>query len=157
MSEAAWEGRRGWRGWALLAGVVAASFDAVFACGFWWLRNDVPPMRIFQSIAAGWLGPASFEGGASTAWIGAALHYFIAITMALVYAFAALAWPRLVNKPWSSGLIYGAMLYAAMTYVVVPLSRANPSAKLASWVIASIAAHLVIGVIIALIMRRGLR
>ncbi|MBA3759414.1 MAG: hypothetical protein H0X07_02700 [Gemmatimonadales bacterium] len=46
------------------------------------MKSDVLAIRIFQSVAAGLLGQASFEGGAATAALGLALHYLIALTMA---------------------------------------------------------------------------
>lgn len=145
-----------WR-WLLAGGVFVATLDALFAIGFWYLRNAVPPIRILQSIAAGLLGEASFSGGAATAWLGAALHYGIAIVMVAVYALAAHRLPRLRTHPWSSGLLYGALLYVVMTFVVVPLSAASPSPAIASWVAASVAMHLLIGLLCAAFTRRALR
>jgi len=145
-----------WR-WVLAGGVFVATLDALFATGFWQLRNDIPAQRIFQSIAAGLLGEASFEGGAATAWLGAALHYGIAIAMVTVYALAARRLPRLLANPWSSGLVYGALLYVVMTYVVVPLSAASPSPGVPAWIAASIAMHLLIGLLCAAFARRALR
>lgn len=143
--------------WPLAGGVVIAGLDLLFAAGFWYLRSAVPPQRILQSIAAGVLGPASFDGGARSAWLGAVLHCFIAIVMALVYWLAARRMPRLVERPWSSGLIYGALLYVAMNGVVVPLSAASPARFNAGWVAASIAMHLLIGLLCAWSARRALR
>jgi hypothetical protein len=57
-------------------GLVAGAFDIVYACAFWWWKAGEPPPRIFQSVAAGLLGPASFEGGAATAALGLGLHFF---------------------------------------------------------------------------------
>ena len=34
-------------------------------------------------------------------------------------------WPALARRPWLFGPLYGAALYLAMTYVVVPLSAAG--------------------------------
>ena len=39
-------------------------------------------MRILQSVAAGLLGKAAYEGGAGTAALGAFLHFFIALVIA---------------------------------------------------------------------------
>jgi len=44
------------------------------------------------------LGPASFEGGLPTAWLGAALHYFIATAIVVVYYAASLRLPALVRR-----------------------------------------------------------
>jgi len=43
----------------------------------------VPAQRILQSVAAGLLGDASFEGGAATAALGLALHFLIATSMSV--------------------------------------------------------------------------
>lgn len=73
-----------------------------------------------------------------------------------VYALAARRWPRLTGRLWSSGLVYGGLLYMAMTCVVVPLSAASPSPKVPAWIAASIAMHLLIGLLWAVFARRAL-
>jgi len=62
----------------LLGGLVAGTFDIKYACVFWKLKAGVAAERIFQSVAKGLLGPASFRGGAATGALGLFLHYFIA-------------------------------------------------------------------------------
>jgi hypothetical protein len=47
----------------LAGGSVAGTLDIAYACIFWSLKRDVPAERILQSVAAGLLGDASFEGG----------------------------------------------------------------------------------------------
>jgi hypothetical protein len=69
----------------LAGGVVAGTLDIGYACVFWALKSGVPARRILQSVAAGLLGEASFQGGAGTAALGLALHYLIAVSMALAY------------------------------------------------------------------------
>ena len=59
--------------------------------------------RIFQSVAAGPLGQASFRGGAGTAALGLLLHYLIAISMSLVYYLVARRWAAVWEKPFLSG------------------------------------------------------
>jgi hypothetical protein len=48
-------------------GLVAGTLDIAYACVFWAIKRDVPVQRILQSVAAGLLGEASFEGGGATA------------------------------------------------------------------------------------------
>ena len=133
-------------GHILAAGAVAATLDIVYATGFWWLYAQVPPQRIAQSIAAGLVGrEAAVAGGAATATLGLALHYFIATVMAAVYVLAARRWPVLWQRPWSCGALYGLLLYAAMTWVVVPLSAAGGGGnRVALWVACSVIAHVVL-------------
>src|SRR4051812_31422372 len=83
----------------LAGGLVAGTLDIVYACTFWALKRDVPVQQILQSVAAGLLGKASFEGGAATAWLGLGLHYFIALSMSVVYYLAARRWPLLWQRP----------------------------------------------------------
>ena len=54
----------------LAGGLLAGALDITYACVFWAVKADLPPTRIFQSVAAGLLGEASFEGGAATAAAG---------------------------------------------------------------------------------------
>ncbi len=140
----------------LAGGLVAGTLDIVYACGFWWLKAGVSPVRILQSIAAGLLGEASFTGGSATATLGLFLHYFIATSMSVVYYLVSQAWPTLRKQPWLYGAAYGMLLYVVMNYVVVPLSAARPGSKDLLWVGCSIAVHvLLIGVPIALFARRA--
>jgi len=95
-------------GIALLAGgLLAGALDITYACLFWAIKADMPPTRIFQSVAAGLLGKASFEGGAATAALGLSLHFFIACTMALTYYFVSRRWTVLVRRPVPLGIAYG--------------------------------------------------
>ena len=139
----------------LLGGLAVGTLDAVFATTFWGLR-DVPAIRIFQSIAAGLLGKASFDGGIATAWLGAGLHYFIATTMVLAYYLVAKRYHMLSQRPIANGLAYGLFLYVFMQYVVVPLSAATQGKFHLDWVASSIVMHAVFGVICAWFARRAL-
>jgi hypothetical protein len=140
----------------LTAGLVAGTLDIAFACIFWAAKSDVPAERIFQSVAAGLLGQASFEGGGATAALGLALHYLIALSMSLAYYLTAQRWQVHWRQPILCGAAYGLMLYVIMNYVVVPLSAAGPGSKDPLWVSLSIAAHVfLIGIPIALFTRRA--
>jgi hypothetical protein len=146
------------RPWALVlaGGIVAGTLDIVYACVFWALKAGAPATRILQSVAAGLLGQAAFDGGASTAALGLALHYLIALSMSTAYYLASLRWPLLRKRPWLCGAGYGLLLYGIMNYVVVPLSRARAGSGDALWIALSIAVHvLCIGLPIALFARRA--
>lgn len=142
--------------YVLAGGLVAGTLDIFYACAFWALRAGVPPRRIFQSVAAGLLGPASFAGGARTAALGLALHFFIATSMSVTYYVIASRYVALHRRPALYGASYGLLLYGIMNQVVVPLSAAAPGSTDRLWVTLSIAVHMfLIGVPIALAARRG--
>ncbi len=86
--------------WVLAGGVVAGALDIAYACVFWAIKAGVPARRIFQSVAAGLLGEASFEGGAATAALGLALHFFIATSMSVAYYLAAGRWRSCATARW---------------------------------------------------------
>lgn len=145
----------GWS-WVILAGFIAGTLDILFATGFWALKG-VPAVRILQSIAAGVLGAGARESGQAGAMLGLFLHYLIATGMAAAFALACRFWPVLLRRAVAAGLAYGLVLYAAMRFVVVPLSAVTaPPPKDPAWLVASIAAHmLLVGLPIALVCRRG--
>lgn len=141
----------------LLGGVVAGTLDIVYAIVFWAIKAGVAAIRILQSVAAGVLGDASFNGGIATATLGLALHYAIMCAMVGVYFLLARHWAPLRGRALlAAGAIYGLALYAAMTYVVVPLSAAAPGPNDATWTASSIAMHMLVGVLCAWFARRAL-
>ncbi|MGD8828334.1 MAG: hypothetical protein PVG21_06510 [Gammaproteobacteria bacterium] len=135
-------------------GLAIAVIDALNAMAFWAIRADVPPQVILQSIAAGLLGPASLSGGATTAWLGAGLHLFMAICMAGVYCLAARRWPLMLERPAAFGLLYGVLTWLVMNYVVVPLSLAHAPPFQAAWFLDGLLVHLlVVGLGLAFLTR----
>ena len=109
----------------ILAGIVAGTLDLVYAQTFWGIQLGFTPLKILQSIAAGWLGSATYAAGYASALLGLISHYAIAIMMATVFYLACRRWPALASRPALHGALYGAVLYAVMTYLVVPLSQAG--------------------------------
>jgi hypothetical protein len=99
------------------------------------------PRRVFQSVAAGLLGKASFDGGTATALLGVCLHFTIALIWTSIYALIVrrLAFvQRLVATTAGTvivGVIYGAVIWCSMDFIVIPLSRATftPVSKPAFW------------------------
>ena len=147
---------KAWRQ-VLIGGLVAGTFDITYACTFWFLKRGVAPTRVLQSVASGLLDGASFTGGARTALLGLALHYFIATSMAVTYYLFARRWSELWQRPWVYGPLYGVLLYGIMNYIVVPLSAANPGSRDLVWVLLSIAVHaFLIGSPCALFARRAM-
>ena len=146
-----------WRAvvFVLAGGLVAGTLDITYACVFWAIKAGAPAQRIFQSVARGLLGPASFRGGAATAALGLFLHYFIATVMSITYYLFARRWAALHKQPFRYGAAYGLVLYAVMNYIVVPLSAAGGGSQGPRlWIALSIVVHMfLIGVPIAFFTR----
>jgi uncharacterized membrane protein YagU involved in acid resistance len=105
----------------LWAGALAGTLDITAACVQSFLAQR-SPFRMLQGIASGWLGRASFTGGAATAALGLVTHFFIAYTAAAVYWATSLRYPQLVRHAWKWGACYGLVVYAVMYEIVMPLS-----------------------------------
>ncbi len=144
-------------GWIVIGGLAAGFLDITFACVYWYLARDVPPQRIFQSVASGVLGKDSYQGGWNSALLGLALHFLMTCAMAAAFYAASRRFAVLTRVPVASGAAYGLLLYGLMNFVVVPLSRAAvgaPRNDLWTWL--GIAAHVaLVGVPIALAARRA--
>jgi len=108
----------------LWAGLAAGVLDIMAAFVSSALRGRSDPLLTLQSVASGLLGADAFEGGLPTAALGAVAHFVIAFGAAAVYVAASRKLRFLVEHPVVCGLLYGAMVYAFMNLVVVPLSAA---------------------------------
>jgi hypothetical protein len=136
-----------------VAGLVAGVLDLTAACV---TNHWLSPVIIFQSIAAGIYGKASYEGGAKTAILGILLHFVIAFGSATAFYFASRKIRLLINHPIVSGILYGIAVYWFMQLVVLPLSNFPSKFKftLQSAVIGMIVHIICIGLPIAFITRR---
>ena len=141
----------------LPAALGIGTLDLLFAWGFW-ANKGVAFTDILHSIAAGWYGKASRDMRATSAVVGALSHYAIILAFVLAYWLLAKRFRALRTHPWRYGLPYGLGLYAVMYLVVLPLSAAgSPGFGNLAWVAASIAMHMLIGVLCAFAARRALR
>lgn len=140
-------------------GLIIAIADTIFATTLWFGWSMPGLIKLFQTIAVGVLGKASFDGGIPTALLGAGLHLFMASMFVLTYTLVSRRTPELLRKPFVYGPLYGMLLYVIMNFVVLPLSRVGgtPSLKHINWIILSIVAHMVFGVVCVQFARRALR
>jgi hypothetical protein len=140
----------------LWGGLAVGVLDITYACVSAAIRAGIGPVRIFQSVASGLLGNAAFEGGAPTAALGLALHFFIAFTWAAVYVAASRKLRFMVERAVPAGLLYGVIVYAFMNAVVIPLSAAPFKISYTPLKLAiDVAGHmLLVGLPIALAARR---
>ena len=105
----------------LAGGAVAGAIDITYAIVFSGFRG-VPAARILQSVASGALGAAAYRGGAPAAALGLFLHFLIAFIWAAIFYFASRRSDLLIQHAVASGIVYGAVIYAAMNFIVLPLS-----------------------------------
>ena len=125
-------------------GLLAGVGDITFAFVVSGLRG-VGPLRVLQSVASGLLGRAAAEGGLATAALGALLHFLIAFVWAAVYWLASRRLKVLARHPVVCGLLYGAVVYFFMYFVVLPLSAIYfPLTRTASSILLNAAGHMLL-------------
>jgi hypothetical protein len=107
----------------LIGGAIAGALDITYASIHFGLAYDVPPVRIFKSVASGVMGKeAARDGGLDIAALGLVLHFLLTTIMAAFFV----AWTRMVpdlNRwPLLSGTTYGLAIYFVMQLIVLPFS-----------------------------------
>ena len=137
------------------AGLIAGTLDLTGACVVAWLRTGATPVRIFQTVASGLYGPASFTGGAKTAVMGVVLHFIIATTWAAVYYLASRRLSFLIDQTIIAGVLYGVLVWLFMNFVVLPMSAViKRPVPLSARIIGMLIIVFCIGLPIAFIVRR---
>jgi hypothetical protein len=150
--------RRAWLPWLIVGWLVAGTLDILYAFGLSYLRSGIfAPARVLRFVASGALGPDALKGGSGAAAAGLGFHYLIALIVTVVFFAAAAAVPKLLERPFLTGPLYGIVVYVVMNYVVVPLSRIGPRPTPATivWTTGVLVHMFVIGLPIALAARRA--
>lgn len=136
-------------------GLACGILDITQAMIAWGIQSGVKPVRIWQSVAAGLIGrSAAFQGGMKTAVLGGALHFLIAFTAAAVYYTASRWIPFMTQHAVLSGLLYGEAVFLFMYFVVMPIAIGWPKFSLATYITGPIGHPFLVGLPIALIVRR---
>lgn len=110
-----------WRA-VVAGGLVCGVLDINAAFTNAWLAAGMAPARVLQAVASGLLGADAFKGGAGTAAFGLALHFGVAFGWAAVFHALSRRFRFLTQRAVASGLVYGAVVYLAMNYAVLPLA-----------------------------------
>lgn len=103
----------------IIAGVLEISFIAYFAHA-----TGETFRHMLQTIASGVLGYASYSMGRTSAAFGLVCHFGIVLAMATAFHAMASRYVALLRHPLASAVVYGAVLFFLMNFVVVPLSKA---------------------------------
>jgi hypothetical protein len=141
----------------LWGGLTVGILDGLWAAGMTAYRGG-SPARMFQFIASGLLGRASFTGGTATVVLGVLCHFFIAFTLAAIYYTASTRLPQLARQPFLWGPLFGIIAWLGMNLVVLPLSAVTRQPRTLQGVIQGLIVHMVlIGLPIALSARRSVR
>jgi hypothetical protein len=149
--------RTGWLASVVLAGLAGGLVDFVYASVMFGLAKGKGVDKVWQGVAAGWLGKAAASGGWGSAALGMVTHFGIAICMAAAYALAATRTGLLYRRPLICGALYGVALYAFMYGVVLPTRFGSPYRWHGAASAGDLASHVGVGLVIAVALSRMLR
>jgi hypothetical protein len=138
-------------------GLIAGTLDITENIVFNAFRHITPAM-IFRYIASGLTGPWALHAGAESIALGVAMHYTIAMFWTATYWMLAGLIAVLVRRPVVCGLLYGAVVYTIMNFVVLPLTRvphSHAAASLASRISGVLALLFCIGLTVAVLTARA--
>ena len=105
----------------IVGGLIVGVLDLVYAIAVY---SPHKPIRVPQTIASGILGLKSYGEGMQSATLGVLLHFLIAFGAAAVFYLASRKLALMVRHAVWFGLLYGALVYIFMHFVVIPLSAA---------------------------------
>ncbi len=142
----------------ILGGLLAGALDITSAF-VTYVPHGATETGILHFIASGLIGKAAMSGGAATAILGLCVHFGLTTLMAALFVTASLWFEGLRRTPWISGIAYGLVIYATMTYIAVPLSAVASWTPATGWaMVGGILVHCTyVGLPIALITRQMLR
>jgi hypothetical protein len=109
----------------LLCLLIAGTLDISDALIFYGLRG-VPAGGLLRFIAGCLLGVSALHGGPAMAALGLAVHYTITLFWSALFLVTAMRFSFLTRHAIASGLLYGALIYVLMNFVVLPLTRLPP-------------------------------
>jgi uncharacterized membrane protein YagU involved in acid resistance len=134
----------------LYGGFIAGTVDIGAAA----LINRINPLIILRAIASGLLGREASRGGMPVAWLGLGLQWAMSLLIAAIFVLAArrMSW---MTRHWiNAGVLYGAVVFVVMEYVVVPLSAAGKPHFTALSLVENLLAMFAFGLILAFFARR---
>jgi hypothetical protein len=122
--------------------LAVAVTDALFASATGMLIPPiVTPARVFRGVASVLLGKSALDGGTTTAIIGLAMHFTVALIWASFFVFAVKNswWLRDALDTWPNrilvAVVYGVSIWLIMTWIVIPaFLHRPPTLSLKYWV-----------------------
>jgi len=99
----------------LAGGTAAGAADIISAVG-----GQKNPLATLQYLASALVGKVAFDGGWLMGGLGLLVHFGLTTIMAGLFVLAARRWTPLLRQTWLMGLLYGAVLYGLMFYIIVP-------------------------------------
>ena len=126
-----------------IGGALCAVLDFTAATVLYAFRG-VKPLRLWQSVASGMLGPSSYQHGWASGALGLLVHVLVAFTASAVFFVVSSQLPALRRHYLVAGVLYGVAIYLFMNLVVIPLSAIPRRNAPIEMVIAQVLIHIIL-------------
>jgi uncharacterized membrane protein YagU involved in acid resistance len=130
-----------------LAGVVAGLTMGLVAMGHA-AAMGMEVWLLLDQIAALILGVRALLGGPATTLLGLAIHLAVSAALGVLFAMAVPRWTSTLLA-FASGLVYGVLVWAILTWIVLPLFNPVMAERMQLWPGAWFVHHLVFGGVLA--------
>ena len=137
----------------VITGLIAGVLDLLAAYTHQYIKTGQFADKMLHYIAGGALGlEKSMQGDVGTQLLGLFFHFFIAFAFTLLFF---MIYPRISLQsfnPYLVGFLYGPVIGATMTFVVLPLSKLHPRKEfnllnaLTGWIILGVVVGLPIAI-----------
>jgi hypothetical protein len=111
------------------AAIIAGALDATAGVVVYWIFKGLNPLQVLQYIASGIFGPSVINGSFLYVLIGLVLHFVIAFAFTYAYYLGFPFIKSYAKNTYVNGLIYGAIIWVFMNYLVLPVSSIPHSPK----------------------------
>lgn len=105
------------------ASLVTGSLDMLFALANAWWSAGVTPERVLQFIASGLLGKNAFQGLPAIAFLGLAIHYFIAFCWTVLFFLMYSTFKNIIRNKFLQAVLYGFFIWLVMNLLILPVTR----------------------------------
>ncbi|HEY0059285.1 MAG TPA: hypothetical protein VGB56_09120, partial [Flavisolibacter sp.] len=106
------------------ASLVGGTLDLIGAFAIYGrIMDDMPPVRLLQSLASVLIGGAAFKGGEITASMGLVLHYSLVFGFAVLYFMWFPFIPFFRRRKIGGGLLYGLFIWIMTSTAALPVSH----------------------------------
>jgi hypothetical protein len=144
---------RDWLSRLALAGLAGGAVDLFYASGMG-IASGRGVVKVWQGVAAGWLGKAAAQGGLGSVALGLVTHFGIATCMAGAYALMATRLPVLYRRWRLCAPVYGLILYGVMYRIVLPLRWPGAGGWKGAASVLDICAHVGLALAAAFVLSR---
>jgi hypothetical protein len=145
----------------IVAAVAVGVLDGLYVVGvFVGLMHVTTATRIFQGIARALLGESAFAGGTTTAAVGLAMHFGVALAWSTVWG-VIYQWSARIRHSVAAnaralmiGAAFGLAIHLIMNRLVLPLTLAPPAPPASRSALLVLLAHVtVVGPVMVLLVR----